>query len=494
MSKSIVTVLLFSIFILSNGCNISAKKEEHLARKNCGSCHQFPDPSLLDKKSWKESVLPEMAFRMGMNNEALFSVPHRDLQKVLTTLPAEALLSREEWESIRNYFIKNAPDSLSIPEKSINTSISQFTVLKQSFPFYLHPLITSLKVDTANHKIYMGDRKGVLHQFNSDFKLEDHTQLASPPSHIVVDRNNRLIISLMGIMEPNDQAYGAMVSLESDLKAAPLIDSLQRPVHFEKIDLNNDGEDDFIICAFGNYTGQLLTFEKKGDHFIRHTLSAMPGARNVVIKDVNKDGLIDILVLMTQGDERIALFMNKGNFSFQEKTLLRFPPVYGSSYFEIQDFNKDGHFDILYTNGDNADYSTVLKPYHGIKLYLNDGALNFKKSWSYPMYGASQARAIDFDHDGDFDIAAISFFPDFEHNSEESFIYFENTGNNQFNAQITSLASSGRWLVMEAEDYDNDGDCDILLGAFNLVDKSNKLSQQWMKDKTAILLLENNLN
>ena len=39
--------------------------------------------------------------------------------------------------------------------------------------------------------------------------------------------------------------------------------------------------------------------------------------------------------------------------------LLRFQPVYGSSYFEFADFNKDGHKDILYTCGDNADFSPM---------------------------------------------------------------------------------------------------------------------------------------
>ena len=36
------------------------------------------------------------------------------------------------------------------------------------------------------------------------------------------------------------------------------------------------------------------------------------------------------------------------------------------------------------------------------------------------------ARAMDFDEDGDLDVAAISFFPDFEKYPERSFIYFEN--------------------------------------------------------------------
>lgn len=145
-----------------------------------------------------------------------------------------------------------------------------------------------------------------------------------------------------------------------------------------------------------------------------------------VVKDFNEDGLPDVLALIIQGDERIALFTNRGKFKFSYQVLLRFPPVYGSSYFELADFNGDGNADILYTNGDNADYSTTLKPYHGVRIFLNDGENRFAESWFHPMHGASMARAVDFDEDGDPDIAAISFFPDFKNDPQRGFMYFEN--------------------------------------------------------------------
>ena len=51
--------------------------------------------------------------------------------------------------------------------------------------------------------------------------------------------------------------------------------------------------------------------------------------------------------------------------------------MYGSSYLELADMNNDGHLDILYTNGDNADYSYVLKKYHGLRIFINDGKNQF---------------------------------------------------------------------------------------------------------------------
>ena len=57
------------------------------------------------------------------------------------------------------------------------------------------------------------------------------------------------------------------------------------------------------------------------------------------------DGAPDIVALFAQADERIVLFENdgKGHFSGSQRLLARFPPVYGSMYFSLHDFNGDGH-------------------------------------------------------------------------------------------------------------------------------------------------------
>lgn len=492
MGQNSLLCLLVLILAVLFGCD-SQPKGEKLAKQYCGSCHAFPEPSLLDKTTWKESVLPEMAFRMGLNSERLFKIAYQDIDKVLPTLPGSPLVSKEEYKLIEEYFIKNAPDSLVPPEKTRNSSIKQFSFVRQNLPFYPKPFITALKIDTAGEKIYMGDRFSVLYQLDLNFDLSEYSQLESPPSEIMIESDSTIIVSLLGDMSPNEQEGGALVRINNKFtNGIGLIDSLQRPSHFDKTDLNGDNEEDYVVCAFGNYTGGLLVYEKKGNEFYKHTISSTPGARRVVLKDLNKDGLLDILVLMTQGNERISLFLNKGNFVFEENVLLQFPPVYGSSYFEIADFNKDGQFDILYTNGDNADYSVILKPYHSVKIFLNIGDLKFEEFWSYPMYGASQARARDFDMDGDLDIAAISFFPDFKNAPEESFIYFQNQGNNSFVNQTSENATFGRWLVMEVGDYDLDGDSDIFLGAHNLQINEN-IKDKLKKNPVSILVLKNSL-
>jgi len=265
---------------------------------------------------------------------------------------------------------------------------------------------------------------------------------------------------------------------------------LHRPVHFVATDLNMDGKEDVIISEFGNHSGKLSwldDFQPKK----RHILKELPGARKVEITDFNKDGKPDIMALMTQAREEISIFYNLGNGEFKEKVVLQFPPVFGSIYFELADFNKDGFQDIVLTNGDNWDYSAIKKNYHGVRVYLNDGKDNFKRAWFYPLYGASKAIARDFDGDGDIDIAATSFYSDLD-NPEQGFVYLSNEGNLNFKPFSTPQGASGKWMIMEVADYDQDGDEDIILGSyFHNIGELSVLMFQGITTFPQLLVLEN---
>jgi len=161
------------------------------------------------------------------------------------------------------------------------------------------------------------------------------------------------------------------------------------------------------------------------------------------------------------------MFLNDHKGGFITQTLLRFPPVYGSSSFQLVDFNHDGKPDILYTCGDNSDFSKVLKPYHGVYIFTNQGNWKFKQTYFYHIDGCTKAIAADFDHDGDLDIAAIAFFANFKYHPQQSFTYLEQTAPNKFLPHEVPVDSYGRWLTMEVADINHDGYDDIILGNFS---------------------------
>jgi len=492
MNRCIALIVIVSVF---TSCESIEQKETRLAKQYCGSCHLFPEPSLLPKATWTKSVLPNMAFRMGLMDllDGQKYIAEEDLMTVAQTLPGYPMVSEEEWKHIVNYFEKNAPDELPKIERRNIDTLTLFERSRYKNSNEPLPLITMIKADTINKKIIVGTRNSSLYILNNKFEVDGSGKLTSPPSHVILDKNNEMTMSIMGIMDPNDRPLGKIVTTDPYGRVKEiLIDSLKRPVYIEKADLNSDGLEDFIVCAFGNYTGGIYAYENRGNSkYIKHTISYLPGSRKTVLKDINNDGKLDIIALLTQGDEQITSFINDDNFNFKQKTLLRFPPVYGSSYFEIADFNQDGLFDLLYTSGDNSDYSLILKPYHGVKIFTQETNGEFIESWHYPMHGASQAMAFDFDQDGDLDIAAISFFADYYSQPDEGFFYFENT-NQQFKPYKLAEAAIGRWLIMETADIDDDGDRDILLGALDFNNKvPQELMKQWNENQTSILILKN---
>ena len=162
--------------------------------------------------------------------------------------------------------------------------------------------------------------------------------------------------------------------------------------------------------------------------------------------------------------------------------------MYGSTYFELADLNKDGLPDILYTCGDNADFSPVLKPYHGVYIFLNEGGHRFTQHYFFPVDGCYKAIARDFDGDGDLDIATISFFPDTDHRPEEGFVYFENQGGMDLQPYSIMETQQGKWLTMDAADLDRDGRTDLILGNFSFFSPVTKAGVDFRKGPSFLVL------
>ncbi|CAG5002236.1 hypothetical protein DYBT9275_02846 [Dyadobacter sp. CECT 9275] len=470
-----------------------------LAMQYCAGCHLFPAPDLLDKKTWVGRVLPNMALRLGVRKpgeDPYVGQPagEEKLMRELNVYPETAMLSEEAWEKIVAYYEKEAPEE-PLPQKSIPAVADTLPLFKTAHITIgdkSAPKTTMLKFDPGTSQLYVGDDQQALYVLDSQFQLKDTWWVDTAPVDIDFPKNAPPRLLTIGIFSPSEQKLGRLMSLDRAGKSAATVNiqSLPRPVQFSTGDLNMDGKEDVVIAGFGNNSGKLFWYNGF-DPSKENILKALPGARRTEILDINKDKKPDVIALMAQAREQVSIFYNLGNGKFREKVVLQFPPSYGTSYFELADFNKDGFQDILLTNGDNWDYSAIAKNYHGVRIYLNDGRDNFREAWFYPLYGASKAVARDFDNDGDLDIAATSFYSDLN-NPQHGFLYLSNEGKMNFKAFSTPMAVSGKWMTMEVADFDKDGDLDIVLGSyFQTIGEMTKLIFQGVTSFPQLMVLTN---
>ena len=296
----------------------------------------------------------------------------------------------------------------------------------------------------------------MLEEFDQNFHKITEIQLSSPVSDLEIQGNQKYVLQ-MGNMNPNDRKLGKLSVINENGDITDLIDSLKRPVNLKLWDVNEDGTDDYVISNFGNLAGNLSWYD--GLDKKQHIISNTAGPMTTLIKDLDGDGVEELIALFCQGNERISIFHKKGG-TFTEEIALRFPPNYGSSYIDLQDINNDGYLDLLYANGDNADFSIEKKPYHGFTIFLNDGQNKFKKAYFYPYPGCSKVVALDFDKDGDLDFGLISFFPD---QLKNGFILLEQKSSLNFVAKSIPGAESGSWMVMDSDSKNNT----IYLGSYN---------------------------
>ena len=288
-----------------------------------------------------------------------------------------------------------------------------------------------------------------------------------------------VLVADLGEFLPRDHDKGAVVWLRGlgEGRFAPFaIGGLPRIASVEAADLDADGDKDLVVAAFGyRKTGSVLVLENRTADWARPafspvTLDARPGAVRALSTDINHDGRLDIVAVVSQEHEEVIAYVRGNGLSFTPTVIWKAPHAnWGSSGLSMADLDADGDLDLLLANGDTFDDS-LLKPYHGLAWLerrapaLAPDAFVLHRLADLP--GPHGLVATDLDGDGDLDIVASALVAGGAGPDDErlpAVVWLEQTARRRFERR-TLKRGTPRHAALAAGDYDGDGDVDVVTG------------------------------
>jgi FG-GAP-like repeat len=280
-----------------------------------------------------------------------------------------------------------------------------------------------------------------------------------------------VLVACMGVIPPDNDKIGSVVVLENDgtnhFTNHVLLDNVARVTYVKAAHLTQSGRLDLVVGQFGYIEGEIRWMENLGNgKFESHQLLDLPGTIHAPVADLNGDGKMDIVALVSQDSEEVHAFMGDGRGHFRDKVLFGSTNKdFGSSGLCIADVNSDGRPDIVYTNGDGFDYATPgIRSWHGVQWLENLGAGRFKYHRVGDFPGAFSPVVADLRGDGHQDIVSCSGFNDWDDPNSVSLMAFENDGRNNFTPRILAYEPT-HLIVVKAADMFNDGRIELLTGA-----------------------------
>lgn len=498
------------------------EKYEHakeLSLKYCSSCHLYSSPHDLRRDDWPQ-VLREMGSKMGVLKNV------KEQGRIDTIRPDTPMLSLQEFEEIREYYLKssNKEETPQPTHQEYQISDGLFKVRNVDyFPKTDFHMVTMVEIDEARGLIWRGLSHnmnfeyefGELEAINSNGQSIFKVKTNSAPVDIDYLQGNKLIFSTIGssnysrgkFEKINDSGHLYELSEIGNGKYShkKISSGLVRPIDINVFRENSKQK--IIVSEFGPsqpVEGRLSIYnlDKNNKAIGELYLDDRPGSTKTISYDFNYDGKPDFLRLISQHYESLELWINEGEGKYRLKEITKRPPTWGYIDLEIADFNLDQVPDIVTINGDNMSYKNPgLKPYHSISIHLGSideksGIMwNDKPDYSFPLHGGMGIEVQDFDMDGYLDIAAVAINVDENDAIKRKLIFLMGDEGLKFSPKIfvNNAINDFYPLRMSAGDIDGDGDKDIVIGGMSgpYPFAGTNYQLQTMKFFTKTVILEN---
>lgn len=232
------------------------------------------------------------------------------------------------------------------------------------------------------------------------------------------------------------------------------------------VDFDRDGDQDILISGETSDHTLLARIYKNNGYgkFSSYDANILPVRDgDVAFGDFNKDGKQDILAVgENNGKLYSRIYQNINNMQFKD-IQAGLIPLYGGSA-QWGDYDKDNDLDIL-LSGEDLNGNAFSK------IYQNNGNNEFLDT-NIAIEGVKSGKAVfaDFDNDGDLDVFVCGENSNFQLVAK----LYRNDGNNKF-VEVPSTMLGMRSGNVEANDFDCDGDIDLLVSGESFYGPTTKV-------------------
>ena len=440
----------------------------------CADCHVMPRPSSSAREDWVEEVEQGyMLYRTSGRTD--LEVPDQD--------------------DVLKFFQLQAPEKLTLPDSIQGYPPSELPLRATavSFPGRRPPGVTNVQwidlgLKGSRALVYSDIGSGAIkaHWPNHPDRPTERLATLLQPVHIEpcdldADGRTDLLVSDIGEFDANDSDLGRVVWLRRQpdserFESVVLQEGISRVSDARAADFDNDGDSDVLVAVFGwRNTGRILMLENTGlgedgvPKFEVHQIDDRHGTVHVPIMDLNGDGHLDFVALISQGYEVVEAFLNDGQGNFDNEVIWQAPdPAYGSSGIQMVDMDGDQDLDVLYANGDSFDRGP--KPHHSVQWLENRGSFPYTHHHLCKMPGVLEAEAGDFDGDGDVDVVATSLLAapirqQLAGQNTSSVVMLMQTADGEFQKTRVETAAH-QHISLETGDFDGNGRLDFAVGNF----------------------------